>query len=139
VIVERPDFPAMKHLPHELIMRDEMYQYRAPYSREQVDVLASLDASKLDLTNPGVKRTDRDFPVAWIKNYGKGRVFSSTLGHPDPSWDDPPVQTIYLEGIKWVLRLTTGEVQPHPQISTRRTSPTTKIYDKVPPTARTAM
>jgi len=114
VIVERPDFPAMKHLPHEFVMHDEMYQYRAPYSRTQVDVLASLDASKLDLRNPGVKRTDQDFPIAWIKNYGKGRVFSSTLGHPDASWDDPRVQTIYLEGIKWVLRLTNGEVRPHP-------------------------
>src|SRR5262245_42610592 len=27
VIVERPDFPAMKGLPSELVLRDEMYQY----------------------------------------------------------------------------------------------------------------
>jgi len=114
VIVERPDFPAMKHLPHEFTMRDEMYQYRVPYSRTNVDVLARLDAGKLDLTHPGVKRTDRDFPIAWIRNYGKGRVFSSTLGHTDASWDDPRVQAIYLEGIKWVLHLTSGEVRPHP-------------------------
>jgi len=114
VIVERPDFPAMKQWPHELIIRDEMYQYRSPYSRANVDVLARLDASKLDLTLPGVKRTDRDFPVAWIKNYGKGRVFSAALGHTDASWDDPRVQTMYLEGIKWVLRLTPGEPHPHP-------------------------
>jgi type 1 glutamine amidotransferase len=113
VIVERPDFPAMKHLPHELMLRDEMYQYRAPYSRAKVDVLASLDASKLDLSNKNVKRTDKDFPIAWIKNYGKGRVFSSTLGHTDQAWDDPRVQTLYLEGIKWVLRLTDGDVRPH--------------------------
>jgi len=114
VIVERPDFPAMKHLPHQFTMRDEMYQYRAPYSRTNVDVLARLDASKLDLTHPGVKRTDRDFPIAWIKSYGNGRVFSSTLGHTDASWDDPRIQAIYLEGIKWVLHLTSGEVRPHP-------------------------
>jgi len=113
VVVERPDFPAMKHLPHEFTIRDEMYQYRAPYSREKVDVLASMDTSKLDLTNPNVKRADRDFPIAWVKSYGKGRVFSSTLGHTDESWDDPRVQTLYLEGIKWVLRLTDGNVQPH--------------------------
>jgi len=114
VVVERPDFPAMKHLPPELILRDEMYQYRAPYSREKVDVLARLDAGKLDLSNRNVKRTDGDFPVAWVKNYGKGRVFSSTLGHPDAAWDDPRVQTMYLEAIKWVLRLTDAPVRPHP-------------------------
>ena len=113
VIVERRDFPAVKHLPHELMLRDEMYQYRAPYSRVNVDVLASLDASKLDLSNKNVKRTDKDFPIAWVKNFGKGRVFSSTLGHTDQAWDDPRVQTLYLEGIKWALRLTDGDVRPH--------------------------
>lgn len=114
VIVERPDFPGWTGLPHELTLRDEMYQYRAPYSRDRVDVLASLDASKLDLTNKNVHRVDHDFPIAWVKNYGKGRVFSSTLGHTDASWDDPRVQTIYLEGIKWVLHLTDAPVRPHP-------------------------
>jgi len=114
VVVEQPDFPGWGSLPHEFTLRDEMYQYKLPYSREQVDVLARLDASKLDLTNKNVHRTDHDFPIAWIKNYGKGRVFSSTLGHTDQSWDDPRVQQIYLEGIKWVLRLNDAPVKPHP-------------------------
>jgi hypothetical protein len=114
VIVERPDFPGWQNLPHELTLRDEMYQYKAPYSRDQVDVLASLDASKLDLTKKSVHRADHDFPIAWVKNYGKGRVFSSTLGHTDQSWDDPRVQQIYLEGIKWVLRMSDAPVRPHP-------------------------
>jgi quinoprotein glucose dehydrogenase len=115
IVVERPEFPAMQHLPREFTLRDEMYQYRAPYSREAVDVLARLDQRKLDLANKNVRRTDGDFPVAWIKSYGKGRVFSSTLGHPDAVWDDPRVQTMYLEAIKWVLRLTEGSPEPHPQ------------------------
>ena len=34
-------------------------------------------------------RTDADFPVAWTKTYGKGRVFYSTLGHPRELWDTP--------------------------------------------------
>ena len=115
IIVERPDFPAMQHLPRELVLRDEMYQYRAPYTRANVDVLARLDERKLDLTNPNVKRTDQDFPVVWVKTYGRGRVFSSTLGHSDASWDDARVQRIYLEGIKWALRLTDAAVSPHPK------------------------
>jgi uncharacterized protein len=115
VIVERPDFPAMRHLPRELVLRDEMYQYRAPYSRATVDVLARLDERKLELTNPNVTRSDQDFPIAWVKTYGNGRVFSSTLGHSDASWDDVRVQGIYLEGIKWVLRSTDADVNPHPK------------------------
>jgi len=113
VIVERPEFPAMRQWPRELILRDEMYQYRTPYSRSIVDVLARLDERKLDLTNKNVKRTDHDFPVAWVKNYGKGRVFSSTLGHSDQAWDDARVQSMYLEGIKWVLRMSDAPVKVH--------------------------
>jgi type 1 glutamine amidotransferase len=113
----------MQGLSSGQVLRDEMYQYRAPYSRDKVDVLARLDESRLDLGNPNVKRTDKDFPIAWIKSYGKGRVFSSTLGHPDACWDDVRVQTLYLEGIKWVLRLTNGEPQPHPLSSAPKTLP----------------
>jgi hypothetical protein len=114
VIVERADFPGVRYLPEEPIFIDEMYQYKTPYSRDKVDVIARLDTSKLDMTGKRVHRTDGDFPVAWIKNYGKGRVFSSTFGHADATWDDPRVQQMYLEAIKWVLGTSDYPVRPHP-------------------------
>jgi type 1 glutamine amidotransferase len=43
------------------------------------------------------------FPVAWSKMYGKGRVFYSTLGHTEESWDDPDIRKMYFEAIKWAL------------------------------------
>jgi uncharacterized protein len=114
VILERPGFPGFRGLPNEPVFMDEMYQYKAPYARDKVDVLARLDTRQLDMNNKRVHRTDGDFPVAWIKNYGKGRVFSSTLGHSDQAWDDPRVQVLYLEATKWVLGLTEFPVEPHP-------------------------
>lgn len=115
IIVEEPGFPAMKHLPKEFTLRDEIYvPTNAPYSRKNVDVLARLDASKIDLKIPGLHRTDGDFPVAWAKNYGTGRVFYSSLGHLDNNWDDPRVQQMYLEAIKWSLGLTDYTPRPHP-------------------------
>ena len=57
---------------------DEIYQPK-DWSRGKVNVLLSLDASKLDYSNnPRIHRADHDFPVAWVKMYGKGRVFYST-------------------------------------------------------------
>ena len=115
IIVERPDFPAMKGWSTGMTLTDEHYQMRAaPYSRRDVDVLARLDPQSVDLGTPGVHRADRDFPVAWIKRYGKGRVFYSGLGHTDESWDDPRVQSMFLEGIRWALGSGGGEVRPHP-------------------------
>jgi len=52
-----------------------------------------------------VHRKDRDFPVSWAKTYGKGRVFYSTLGHVDANWDKPELQKMYVEAIKWAMRL----------------------------------
>jgi len=114
IVVEDPNFPAVRHFPHSFSKRDEIYQAKS-WSRDKVNVLLSLDSSKLDFNNPRVHRTDHDFAVAWSKMYGKGRVFYSTLGHTEDSWDDPDIQKMYLEAIKWVLGYTDGSATTHPK------------------------
>ena len=104
VIVDDPAFPAMKNFPRVSVIRDEHYQLKN-FSRDKVHVLAHLDATKLDLKAPLVHRKDGDFPVAWTKNYGKGRVFYSTLGHEDTAWDTLPIRTMYFEALKWAMRV----------------------------------
>jgi type 1 glutamine amidotransferase len=111
VVVDEPAFPAMTHLPKVFTLRDEHYQTK-DFSRDKIRVLAHLDASTLDLKNPRVHRTDGDFPVAWAKMYGKGRVFYSTLGHATESWDNPQLQKMYFEAIKWALGLTDADAKP---------------------------
>jgi len=115
ILVEEPSFPGMRQLPKEFTLRDEIYvPSNAPYSRKNVDVLARLDTNKIDLKVRDLHRTDRDFPVAWVKNYGRGRVFYSSLGHLDNSWDNPLVQQMYFEAIRWSLGLTDYTPRPHP-------------------------
>jgi len=53
--------------------------------------------------------------VAWSKMYGKGRVFYSTLGHTEESWQDPDVRKMYFEAIKWALQMTEGSTASHPR------------------------
>jgi len=113
VIVEDPDFPAMKAFPRTFTARDEIYQVKS-FSRDRVRVLARLDPTKLDLNNPRVHRTDKDFAVAWARNYGKGRVFYSTFGHTEESWDNRAMQTMWLEAIKWAMGMTDADVTPRP-------------------------
>jgi type 1 glutamine amidotransferase len=113
VIVEDPSFPAMKAFPKAFTARDEIYQVRN-FSRDRVRVLARLDPAKLDLKNPRVHRTDNDFAVAWARSYGRGRVFYSTFGHTEESWDDPAMQTMWVEAIKWAMGLTNADVTPRP-------------------------
>ena len=116
ILVEDPTFPGMQQWPHSFVLRDEIYQMK-DYSRDKVRVLMRLDTSKLDLKNTKVHRHDGDFAVAWAKTYGKGRVFYSTLGHVPENWDDPRLQTMYTEAIKWALGLTEADATPRPQPS----------------------
>jgi type 1 glutamine amidotransferase len=103
----------MSQWPARFVLRDEIYQMRN-YSRDKLRVLLRLDADKLDLANKNVHRTDRDFAVAWAKMYGKGRVFYSTLGHPVENWDRNDLQKMYVEAIKWAMKLQDADVTPRP-------------------------
>ncbi|HEY8549536.1 MAG TPA: ThuA domain-containing protein [Vicinamibacterales bacterium] len=114
VIVEDPTFPAMRHFAPVLTLHDEMYQAKT-WSRDKVNVLMRLDETKLDYTGKNRLREDRDFAITWSKMYGKGRVFYSSLGHTREAWQDPDIQKMYLEAIKWVLGRTEGSTTPHPR------------------------
>jgi type 1 glutamine amidotransferase len=113
VVVDDPRFPAMAQFPKQAVFNDEHYQLK-DFSRGKLRVLAHLDASKLDLKAPLVHRKDADFPVAWAKTYGKGRVFYSTLGHADTAWDNRAIQLMYLDAIRWALGLVPGDASPRP-------------------------
>jgi type 1 glutamine amidotransferase len=113
VIVEDRNFPAMKHFPPTFNLREEFYQTK-DFSRDKIHVLMRLDADKVDLKRPLVHRTDKDFPLVWAKMYGKGRVFVSLLNHDIDSWDNPGLQTMYLEAIKWSMGMTDADITPRP-------------------------
>jgi type 1 glutamine amidotransferase len=112
VINEDPNFPATKHFPATFNFTDEFYQAK-DFSRDKIRVLLRLDVSKMP-PNPALRRTDGDFPIAWAKMYGKGRVFYSSFAHDAKTWDNPDVYHMYFEAIRWALGLTDADVTPRP-------------------------
>lgn len=114
VIVEDRSHPASAHLPQAFTIYDEIYQFK-DYSRGRVRVLMRLDESKLDLKNKGVRRTDNDFAVTWVREFGQGRMFFSSFGHTIESWDRPDIQKMWLEAVKWCMKLTNGDATPRPR------------------------
>jgi len=108
VINENPNFPATKHMPASFNFNDEFYQ-PSQFSRDKIDVLLRLDVK------PGDTRAhaDGDYPLAWAKTYGKGRVFFGSFAHASATWDIRDVQQMYFEAMRWALGLTDAEVAPH--------------------------
>ena len=112
VINEDPAFPATKHLPGTFNLTDEFYQVKG-FSRDKSRVLLRLDTSKLP-PNQNLINKNGDFPLAWARMYGKGRVFYGSFAHDAKTWDNPDVYHIYFEAIKWALGLTNADVAPRP-------------------------
>jgi type 1 glutamine amidotransferase len=43
----------------------------------------------------------RAHPMAWVKQYGQGRVFYSTLGHTSATFVRPAMQQMIKQGVRW--------------------------------------
>jgi uncharacterized protein len=114
VKIEDPSFPGMKYFTNPFTVNDEIYQLKN-FSRDKVRVLMTLDTTSVDMTSPRIKRTDGDFAIAWARNYGKGRVFSCTLGHEPAVWDRKDFQSMWLDAIKWGFGELAGDATPRPK------------------------
>ena len=99
-IVEDPDHAVNQAFASkEFSFSDEIYQYK-DYNRSKLRVLVGLDAIKSG--KEGNSPTN-DYPVSWVKSYGKGRVFYSNFGHNKASWWMPFLLQHFLDGIRWSL------------------------------------
>jgi type 1 glutamine amidotransferase len=111
---ENREFPATAFLPRRFVKQDELYTVRN-WSRSDVDVLLRIDETTVKDVGDEAP-PDRDLPVAWIKHYGKGRVFASTLGHTREAFKDPDIARMYTQAIEWALGLIDGPAPtPHPK------------------------
>ena len=111
IVNEGGDFPATKHFPASFPFSDEFYQPK-DHSREKIDVLLRLDLSKV-APNASL-HLNGDYPLAWAKTYGKGRVFFGSFAHSSETWDIKDIQQMYFEAMKWALGLTDATPKPHP-------------------------
>ena len=108
VRVEDRTHPISRHFPAEFEITDEIYQVDR-YDRSKLRVLLAMDTSSVDMTKKGVRRTDGDFALAWVREFGKGRVFTCLLGHRPEVWDNPAIQKMWLEAFRWTIGITNGE------------------------------
>ncbi len=97
------------------VVTDEIYQVKAPYSRDNLRVLLSLDTSKTSIKVDRIDtihRQDKDFAISWVKNYSKGRVFYCALGHQHDIFWNPIILQHYLDGIQFALGDLKGDTTP---------------------------
>jgi len=99
-----PTHPSTRDLPPIYTVFDEIYQM-TNFHHAQVHGLLTLDKHP-NTAMPG------DYPIAWCKQFGLGKVFYTSLGHREDVWESEVYQKHLLNGIKWALRLEPGDTVP---------------------------
>ena len=97
--VEDPSHPAALPIPHEWVIKDEIYQFKN-YSRNRFHIILSMNPASVKGKG---KRVDNDYPIAWCRAFGKGKVFYTSLGHREDVWTNPVYQAHLLGGIGWAI------------------------------------
>jgi type 1 glutamine amidotransferase len=82
---------------------DEIYTFKDPYSREKLHILMSIDWENQTADKQKSNRADNDFALAWIRDYGKGRVFYCAFGHDHAIFWNTAILKHYLAGIQYAL------------------------------------
>ncbi len=86
---------------------DEVFQFSEPYSRDRLRILISIDTSLTDMSMGRrilpERRADGDIAISWVRNYGRGRVFYTSLGHNTHLNWNPVVLQHYLDGFQFAL------------------------------------
>ena len=102
--VVEPDHPLLKAFGGKKFVHvDEPYLFKNAYTKKNFRPLLQMDTSLLKC-GKAQKRVTADIRyTAWIKRYGKGRVFYCSPSHNAQSFEKPELLQFLLDGIQYTL------------------------------------
>ncbi len=97
-------------------INDEIYRTKPLNLRKNCRVLIGLDMTdKTNLNAEGVRPTDKDIPISWVRSYGKGRIFYCALGHNHHIFWNQTILQHYLDGIQFAFGDLPADSTPVPK------------------------
>jgi type 1 glutamine amidotransferase len=101
--------------------REEYYRFNVDGPKRlrwnAVRVLLTVDLDDLKVEPrpwTGYTRPDKIYPVSWIRTYGKGRVFYSSIGHQPETFENPELVGHFFAGVQYVLGDLDADATPNP-------------------------
>lgn len=100
-----PDHPLLAAFDREgFVHNDEPYLFNKAYQKKNFRPLLEMDVAELDKKTQADPRVTGDVRyVAWIKPYGKGRVFYCGPSHQPESFETQTMLQFVLDGIQYAL------------------------------------
>jgi len=122
VKLDDPQHPLLRAFEGKgFYIQEEMYKMREPYSREKLRVLLSMDMDRMSQRDMDAGRPDKDNPIAWIHEVGKGRVFYCSLGHGQHIFFNKTLLQFYLDGLQYALGDLKADATPSAKLSPQPT------------------
>ncbi|MBN2505521.1 MAG: ThuA domain-containing protein [Verrucomicrobia bacterium] len=115
--------------PRGFEYRDEFFRFQTVYSRHRVRVLLGIDTAQTRFSGEprgNWVRADNDYALAWVRHYGRGRVFYSTIAHNPYVFWDPKMLSFYLAAAQYVL----GDLDA-PTLPSARLTPAIRAQEKL--------
>ena len=100
-------FPGMEKAPAQYHPVDQWSALR--HFMPDIHVIMALDCARMS----GDLYARPNYPVAWARMEGKGRVFYNAMGHSAETWKDPAFREMILGGIRWVTGLADADITPN--------------------------
>ncbi|MFO7902232.1 MAG: ThuA domain-containing protein [Planctomycetota bacterium] len=119
--VHEPDHPLVAAFDgKDFRIADEIYQFSDPSDRRKprdwskVRVLLSIDKANTNMDAQWINPNLEEFPQAWVRPYGKGRVFYTGFGHRAQLYRNPTVLQFYLDAIQFACGDLDAPTDPRP-------------------------
>lgn len=105
--VVSPDFPGLDGFGDTIAIHDEWYALKNFADDLHVILVQETKGMK------GKCYQRPPYPATWARREGKGRVFYTSMGHPEKLWHDPRFEKIVLGGLAWALGNAEADVTPN--------------------------
>jgi type 1 glutamine amidotransferase len=109
-----PRFPGMEHgfssLGHSFTINDEWYALKN--MPEDLHVIM-VQVTKGMQSGPRREYNRPNYPMTWARNYGKGRVFYTSMGHREDVWENPKYQGLLLGALGWATGRIDADITPN--------------------------
>jgi type 1 glutamine amidotransferase len=112
-----PSFPGAGKLGPSFTMHEEWYSLK----NFADDLHVLLVNETADMHDKCYERPP--YPASWTRNYGKGRVFYTSMGHREDVWTSPQFQNLVVGGISWAV----GDAGANTTPNIRRVTPEANV------------
>jgi len=107
-IVADKNFPGMSVVPDNFGPVEEWYTLKNISTNLHALLVQDTDSIR---RSPPYNRPN--YPSTWAQQYGKGRVFYTSMGHLGSIWNNPVFQSVLAGGLNWAVGNVDADVTPN--------------------------